>query len=71
MSLFFILEDMEETSKKSDPSSFEDESVLNEIKPMRKPKLFYSELLSNFKSNYERWCDLLKQEQSIESTSTL
>jgi len=62
---------MEEMPKKQDHLSFEDENSLKESKSTRKSKVFYSELLSNFKSNYERWCEMLKQEQATETSSSL
>jgi hypothetical protein len=35
----------------------------------KKAKIFYSELTSNFKSNYEMWCEVVRQEKLAESSN--
>ena len=34
------------------------------LKRSKNTKIFYSELTSNFKTNYEMWCELTRQEQN-------
>ena len=54
LTLFLVLDDPSETS----------------ITTTTTKKVFYSEILSNFKSNYEMWCEKLRQEQTVQKNDS-
>lgn len=56
-----LIEDSQMTEELNDSDI---ELTMNtNYKKSKNTKIFYSELTSNFKTNYAMWCELLKKEQ--------